>query len=468
MKIRKIYIKKFDQFQDISFDFTNPETGKVADKICLIGQNGTGKSKLLMLIIWLFKLFLSDFIFMDFVSQTRQNSIILSSGRVIFEVIVDNKIFFFYLVDGNIIIFENEVNELSNDDLIKKLLIETLAISIFRSEFWSRYIVKPENEVLNKIQLKDNNNDLFIYSPAESDKNDYRDMNDVPDTSVSEALDLSKNFPFYAEVSSHTVREFWKILVFNLRKRAEERETYEILPENINKTKAQLIDEFDRISPQVLEHLALIWNKILGKAGLEFDVEGASNPYQLNDNLKAYVRLIKSNTIIPYSALSTGIRNYIFRIGHIFSVYFNRKIDRAILLVDEPENSLYPDFLFELIETYQQIIIDKRGQNNTQMFFATHNPIIAAQFKPHERIILEWKEDGTVKANKGITPEGDDPNDILKKDFGLHQLMGPVGIQEWHKYLGLKRKLKATASVEDKMTIASEINKIGQLYNFPA
>ena len=121
-----------------------------------------------------------------------------------------------------------------------------------------------------------------------------------------------------------------------------------------------------------------------------------------------------------------------------------------------------------MVETYQQIIIDKGGKNNTQMFFATHNPIIAAQFKPYERIILEWKEDGTVKANKGITPEGDDPNDILKKDFGLHQLMGPVGIQEWHKYLDLKRKLKATASVEDKMTIASEINKIGQLYNFPA
>ena len=131
------------------------------------------------------------------------------------------------------------------------------------------------------------------------------------------------------------------------------------------------------------------------------------------------------------------------------------------------KNSLYPDFLFELVEIYQQIILDKRGENNTQLFFATHNPIIAAQFKPYERIILKWNEDGTVKANKGTTPEGDDPNDILKKDFGLPQLMGAVGIQEWNKYLDLKRELKTTESIDKKMSVAAEINKIGQLYNFP-
>jgi hypothetical protein len=39
-------------------------------------------------------------------------------------------------------------------------------------------------------------------------------------------------------------------------------------------------------------------------------------------------------------------------------------------------------FYFELVDTYNEIVIDKRGINNTQMFFATHNPIIAAQFKP--------------------------------------------------------------------------------------
>ncbi|MBL0266501.1 MAG: AAA family ATPase [Leptospiraceae bacterium] len=107
------------------------------------------------------------------------------------------------------------------------------------------------------------------------------------------------------------------------------------------------------------------------------------------------------------------MRNYIFRIGHIYSLYFNREVKRGFLLLDEPENSLYPDFLFDWMETFLEIIKDKNGENNTQVFISTHNPIIAAQFEPYERIILEWDENAHVISRKGKSPVGDDPNDIL-------------------------------------------------------
>lgn len=64
------------------------------------------------------------------------------------------------------------------------------------------------------------------------------------------------------------------------------------------------------------------------------------------------------------------------------------------MLLDEPENSLFPDFLLNLIETYQEVMIDKNGENNTQFFVSTHSPIIAAQFEPYERIVLEWNDEG--------------------------------------------------------------------------
>nr|MBP7284499.1 AAA family ATPase [Leptospiraceae bacterium] len=44
MKICKVYIKGFQQFEDLELDFTNPKTGEPLDKICFIGRNGTGKS----------------------------------------------------------------------------------------------------------------------------------------------------------------------------------------------------------------------------------------------------------------------------------------------------------------------------------------------------------------------------------------------------------------------------------------
>ncbi|WP_446405844.1 AAA family ATPase [Coleofasciculus sp. C1-SOL-03] len=72
---------------------------------------------------------------------------------------------------------------------------------------------------------------------------------------------------------------------------------------------------------------------------------------------------------------------HIFKLGHIKTLYFQRQIERGFLLVDEPENSLYPDLLYDLIEQYLSII------QNTQFFVATHNPIIAAQ-KP---LFCPWR-----------------------------------------------------------------------------
>ncbi|HMR90324.1 MAG TPA: AAA family ATPase [Saprospiraceae bacterium] len=282
---------------------------------------------------------------------------------------------------------------------------------------------------------------------------------------MNDALVYFDKLPYYHIVSDQNVKDFWKMLVYLIKKRDTDQQEFENRPENLTKTKQQLLDEFELISPKILDKLGKLWNKILEKAGLEFDVENASNPIQLTDNLKAYIVLKGSNQRINYNQLSTGIRNYIFRIGHIFTLYFNRSIDNGFLLLDEPENSLFPDFLFELMETYETLVLDKNGKNNTQIFMTTHNPIVAAQFEPWERIILEWKTDGTVKAQKGRTPVGDDPNDILKNDFGLQNLMGKKGIEVWNEYLDLKKELRKSQN-GNKNTLVDKITKIGSAYNF--
>ena len=55
MKITGIEIGEYRQFKDIQFDFTYPEghpkAGKPLEKVCFIGQSGTGKTTLLN-VIW--------------------------------------------------------------------------------------------------------------------------------------------------------------------------------------------------------------------------------------------------------------------------------------------------------------------------------------------------------------------------------------------------------------------------------
>jgi hypothetical protein len=203
-----------------------------------------------------------------------------------------------------------------------------------------------------------------------------------------------------------------------------------------------------------------LWNRILTPAGLEFDYKGAKKPVQLNENLEAFVRLRASGQQLHYNALSTGIRNFLFRLGHIFALYFGRDIKRGFLLLDEPENSLFPDFLYDLVDIYLKAI------RNTQFFVATHNPIIAAQFRPEERVILEFDEQGRVTPRRGTTPVGDDPNDLLVKDFEVRSIYGREGLAKWERFLEVRRLIKNASDPAARRALIDEYMQIGNAYNF--
>jgi predicted ATP-dependent endonuclease of OLD family len=444
MKICKIIIKDFQQFKDFELDLTHPETGEPLDKVCFIGSNGTGKSTLLK--------DLNDLICVqNLMNSSGPEKDFRRHFKIVYLVKEDGKHF-----------YESVYKLAPNNNGDYKIAFSEKVFELYNGE---ESIINNPNY---KFQFSDekgftfenNTNDLAIYVPSEQNDNVFNNINDVPTTSLNEALKLFKDFPFKHEVSSNTISQFWTLLIYLIKNRESEMIKLQEKPENQDKTIKQLKDELDKIHPKILEGLADIWNKILAKAGLEFDVEKASTPVQLTENLQAYIKLINSDTKIPYNQLSSGIRNFIFKVGHIYSLYFNRNIERGFLLIDEPENSLYPDFLYDLIEIYQNII------QNTQMFIATHSDILAAQFEPYERFILEFDEHGYVQARRGTAPIGDDPNDILYKDFQVKNLMGKKGIEKWERYIELKTRIPRTENKVEKKKLISEFMKIGNEYNF--
>jgi predicted ATPase len=452
MKICSIRIKGFQQFRDTYIDFTDPATGKPADKICIIGKNGTGKSTLLNLMVTSLK--------------TKINNLtdVTFYGSSYFSVELEvnaNQVFYFFSRKSSYILNKQIQTDYPNwfDILVQYLETGRGFYALFIN-----YIAG--NRDVSLMQLNDNSTDLLIHATAESVTNNQLTITDVPATDLNQALALFHSFPYYHIINNDTVADFWKILIYLIKKRENEREEYENRPENLDKTKSQLIKEFEEINPKILNKIADQWNRILGKAGLEFDVEQAKNPIQLNENLQAYVTLRKTKERIEYNNLSTGIRNFIFRIGHIYSLYFNREVKGGFVMIDEPENSLFPDFLYDLVEVYKKALTDKNGENNSQLFMSTHSPIIAAQFEPHERVILDWDEDGYVVATKGEAPIGDDPNDILLKDFNLTHVMGKKGQDFWNKYVTLKKQLRRTDNEPEKEKLVKEILEIGTKYNF--
>ena len=261
-------------------------------------------------------------------------------------------------------------------------------------------------------------------------------------------------------VGQDKVADFWKLLIALIKDREARLIEYNRLPENQHRTISEVEKEFLAKNPDVLKELSSFWEPILNKAGLKFDYEKAAQPVQLNDNLKAYIYLATENAVLPYAELSTGIRSFLFRLGHLLTIFRYHAGQGGIVLIDEPENSLYPDFLFDLLAHYE------RTAPGTQMFFATHSPIVAAQFKPEERFILEFDSDRGVVVRRGVTPEGDDPNDVLLKDFAVRTLYGVKGLASWNRFRELSRIIETESDPKKRKEMLKEYLELGRTYNF--
>lgn len=426
MKICSLSLQNIRQFRDLKLDFTYPighaKAGQPLEKVCFIGTNGTGKSTLLELI-------------------TRVSRGYTLGGNEGYD-------FSEYIIEDNESI--KIKYQLSRDERVISATINN-STKGNRRLIWQK---KANSRAINEGNLID----LLIYAPAEGNENTYK--KGIPVVTLNEALKIQKDFPVVHSVASDNIKQFWLLLIHLIKKRENDYRNFEAKLENQDKTVREVKAAFEEQSPQILYKLADLWNKILDKAGLEFDAAGAENPIQLTDNLNAYIRLKGTNETIPYTQLSTGIRNFIFRVGHIYSLYFGRAINNGFLLLDEPESSLHPDFLYDLIGIYEGII------QNTQLFVATHNPIIAAQFEPCERFILEFDDQGAVTARKGVMPQGDDPNDLLVYDFGVRNLLGEEGQKKWERFVELQQLIMQEQDREVKRGLLREWMKIGNAYKF--
>lgn len=443
LRIRTLKLKGIRQFRDVTFDFTDPQTGKPLDRICLIGGNGTGKSTILRLLAadsvlgvpstiprWVGKLAATAVMDVEFEHgdtsaclhwaqdrshqrrgtwRTRRDS---NSGEYLADVINP-----FLHVD-----FDYEGKQKWITDLLNSVTV----------------YCPPDSEL----------------SPGSSS------INDVPDANLDGALSLLKNPPTKFLVGQDKVADFWKLLIALIKDREARLIAYNRRSENQHRTISEVETEFLTQNPDILKELAQFWEPILSKAGLKFDYEKASQPVQLTDNLKAYIYLAAENAILPYAELSTGIRSFLFRLGHLFTIFRYHSGKGGIVLIDEPENSLYPDFLFDLLAHYEQTA------PGAQLFFATHSPIVAAQFKPEERFILEFDPDRGVVVRRGVTPEGDDPNDVLLKDFAVRTLYGEKGLASWNRFRELSRVIETESDATTRKALLKEYLELGRTYNF--
>jgi len=364
MKITQIDIKDYNQFQNLTLDLTYPKghdkEGKPLDKVCFIGQSGTGKTSLLNVLRAMLSNFtLDNTTLLDEYQNSNMNHIVITSyfnevksvteirdGKNIIRNLNADFIKDFYVGKNILIAFKAEIINNINQILAEKPSSSGLV-------FKTKAVIETEQRVKSqKVWDFEIDNVLEIWNEILQDINTYK----------IEELKYSQQISKAFDMDSQSANHFFMKAVENYKRWKQE-------------------------NPNPIEKLAQQLNPILNKFSLAVKT---SFDFESIEDLKFIQIQSKGGTEIPYNGWSTGTKQVILTMTPLLKL----NTDDSIILVDEPERSLYPDIQTEIINYY------KNAAPKAQLFFATHSPIIASAFEPWEIVELKFNQQGTVYQEK--------------------------------------------------------------------
>ena len=349
MKVTRIEIKDFNQFKDIDIDLTYPKghakEGQPLDKVCFIGQSGTGKTTLLKVIGNSCFYIYSDIFFKSSIAK-------ISIDRIhdnYFQKFFMNSLgeggmsYYFQYLDDKSELYFKEKKELGFDlgrliNFPANLRYESKKRSdlIF---IFSKNIVDFEIDNISELWDEILDNVIKYRETIVSLKNQISDIATSGDTG------------FYKDKLSKAISSYNKWIENN--------------PNPLEDISNNCID------------VLLAPFKLKVKRDFEFTKKEDLDFIKIEDF---------NGNEVPFDLWSTGTRQLLYSTLPIYLL----KPENTIILFDEPERSLYPDMQRMIIDFYSSLTKD------SQFFYATHSPIIASSFEPWEIVELKIGENGHV------------------------------------------------------------------------
>lgn len=429
MKILDLHIEQFRHLENLDFDFTyqtGERKGQILDKICFIGQSATGKTGLLELI----HEHISNIINLELIDNTylegSRNPIKNLNGEI--NLLIDNEIL---NLKNQIIFFKNIKYKYENKGGTVTPLIP--------------YQDQKNTFYFKANLISDKNIDIFTKNPIDLFEK-YGEQTSV------KLENLLHHIPFSTIFNDEVDTKIWLSLlseILRYRKNFTQKMS-ELIHQGLLANTNKLTSEFNKWqieNPNILEQFAEKLNPILEKLNLEVDL--------VNTEFSIPIKNKKTDEIIPIQNTSTGTKGLLLS----FLPLFKLETKDSIILIDEPERSLYPDMQMELMDHYKNLAPE------AQFIVATHSPFIAASFEPEERFILSFDNQGKVIVSRGSSPIGDDPNDMLENDFGINYI-NKYGQEKHQEYLDLKQKIYFEKDPKKKEEISEQLEKLGEEYNF--
>jgi len=329
MKITKLKIKDYFHIKDIELDFTYPEwhdkKGQPLDKVCFIGQSGTGKTTLLKLLNSIVTLISKEENTDERKSAFSYKS--SSGGKIEIEASgLEN----LSDIQNSIIHIESDIQR--NAEMLKMKSITEEPKQLFTTPFptikdSSSYYQSPSgikypNWMLDVTKLSDNT------VPENTEQSDSKSLK----------LNNTYNLALWKQLLGK-INEYDVLLDKKTKDLATEisKGSVEKAAENFNNWKKENPNPRSKIAEECLD-------TILNDFNLKVNLESTENIYFPIQHI--------NGTEIPPHGLSTGTKQVLLT---ALPIYLLNTKD-TIILFDEPERSLFPDIQLKIVDYYTRLM----------------------------------------------------------------------------------------------------------------
>jgi len=409
MKIHKIKIENYDdKINSLELDFLK-EDGSPYDNIIFIGENGTFKTSILNLIFDLFN--------NNYGKENSHCSILFSLSEEENEAFLEK--------------YKNRAQP-NTLDFFKSGVYVLEGVS-------GRFLLLDRD---SKVLLF-NANGLFA-------EKEFKVV-------FSEALSNFQN----QEVPSVTNQTIDNLVKSRKTSPNLPREIKQLLVDIIIQDMVEMASEIQRVREN---HNEGIINEIIDKERRFTRFEKAFNNFfegksivKTENNLDIMFK--EGNRIYSIDKLSSGEKQIVFRGSFLLK---DKNAEKgAIILIDEPEISMHPNWQIKILDFFREIFTEK-GKQKSQIFIATHSPYILQNSKDCCVVVL--KKDGEnleIEKRKGFY--GWTPDQITESVFNVNLRPKEI-IEKLNKF---KKLVTESYNKEEKEKEFFEIYKELSLYLKP-
>lgn len=377
MKILEIKIQEDNLFNDLYLDLRKVD-GTCLDTIILAGENGTGKTTLLELIYETYSL--------EYYYKKHERY----DGIVTLTISLDDE----ETASINNILYEKRQFEVSN----------TMKISRNFKKFsdWDQFTLETLNDENEWTKIEPSwfiGEEIIgffnvIYSTV--------DVNYIPRQIKSvTTLEVDENTKFENKSGGDLATEIQQLLVDIINSDALDLQAWF----NSNPRKLPSSNDVNKRLNR--------FNNAFSKIFLNFKIKSVKN---INDSKEILAE--KNGKEIFISNLSSGEKQIIFR--GAFLLRNLKRYENGIVLIDEPEISLHPEWQKNILEYYKSLFRNERGKMSSQVIISTHSPFIIHNHNIFEdKVLILKNNDGEIMLDENPEFPSIGTNELVNNAFNV-------------------------------------------------